>query len=80
MKYWPLKVAKAWFSELLKAAETEPQIVTCRGKPKFEVRAFESKVSKGPKNLLQILRSAPPGFTDLELPKRTRERPRKLGL
>ena len=66
--------------ELLEAAETEPQIVTYRGKPKFEVRAFESKVSKRQKNLLQILRSAPAGFADLELPKRTRERPRKLGL
>jgi antitoxin (DNA-binding transcriptional repressor) of toxin-antitoxin stability system len=80
MKHWPVQDAKARFSELLRAAEREPQIVTYRGKPKFEVRAFGSKGAKSPKNLFEVLQSAPPGFAELELPRRTRERPRKLDL
>jgi hypothetical protein len=35
---------------------------------------LKSKGSKKPKNLLEVLRSAPPGFADLELPSRTREK------
>ncbi len=34
MKHWPVQDAKARFSELLRAAEKEPQIITYRGKPK----------------------------------------------
>ena len=79
-KHWPVQDAKARFSELLRAADKEPQIVTYRGQPKYEVRSFGSKDSRKPKTLLEVLRSAPPGFADLELPPRTRERPRKLDL
>jgi prevent-host-death family protein len=79
-KHWPVQDAKARFSELLRAAEREPQIVTYRGKPKFEVRSFETKNADRPKTLLEVLRSAPPGFADLELPPRKRERPRKIDL
>ena len=78
MKHWPVQDAKARFSELLRAAEKEPQIITYRGKPKIEVRAIEDK--KKPKTFLEVMRSAPPGLADIELPPRKRERPRKLDL
>lgn len=71
MKHWPVRAARARFSELLRAAE--PQIVTYRGKPKVEVRAVESKGKKKPKTFLELMRSAPPGFADVELPPRARE-------
>ncbi len=79
-KHWAVQDAKARFSELLRAADKEPQIVTYRGKPKYEVRVCGAKDSKRPKTLLDVLRSAPPGFSELELPPRRRERPRKIDL
>lgn len=79
-KHWPLQDAKARLSELVRAAEKEPQIITYHGEPKVEVRAIKSNNAKKPKTLLEALRSAPPGFADLEMPPRKRERPRKIGL
>jgi len=79
-KHWALQDAKARLSELMRAAEKEPQIITYRGKPKVEVRAVEDEKRKRPKTFLELMRSAPPGLADLELPPRKRERPRKLDL
>jgi prevent-host-death family protein len=79
-KHWPLQDAKARLSELVRAAEKEPQIITYRGKPKVEVRAIETEPKKKPMTLLEALRAAPPGFSDLDIPPRKRERPRKLDL
>ena len=80
MKHWPVQDAKARFSELIRAAEKEPQIITYRGKPKVEVRAVEDKSKGRPKTFLELMRSAPPGFADIELPPRKREKPRKIDL
>ena len=41
-KHWALQDAKARLSELVRAAEKEPQIITYRGKPKVEVRLLAS--------------------------------------
>jgi prevent-host-death family protein len=79
-KHWALQDAKARLSELVRAAEREPQIITYRGKPKVEVRAIESGAKDRPKTFLELMRSAPPGFSDLKLPPRRRERPRKIDL
>jgi prevent-host-death family protein len=80
-RHWPLQDAKARLSELVRAAEKEPQIITYQGKPKVEVRAIKSKnAKKKRKTLLEVLRSAPPGFAELEMPPCKRERPRKTGL
>jgi prevent-host-death family protein len=80
MKHWALQDAKARLSELIRAAQKEPQIITYRGEPTVEVRAIELRRVKKPKTLLEVLRSAPPGFAELEIPPRKRERPRKIGL
>jgi prevent-host-death family protein len=79
-KHWALQDAKARLSELVRAAEKEPQIITYHGKPKVEVRAVDDKAKKKPKTFLELMRSAPPGFADLKLPPRRRERPRKIDL
>ena len=48
-KHWALQDAKARLSELVRAAEKQPQIITYRGKPKVEVRAVDDKGKKKPK-------------------------------
>ena len=77
-KHWALQDAKARLSELVRDAQKEPQIITYRGKPAVEVRAVKGKRTKKPKNLLELLQSAPPGLADLELPPRKREPMRKV--
>jgi len=78
-KSWPVQDAKARFSEVLREAEMEPQIITYRGKPKYEVRLITGGIAKKakPKTLYDWWASAPkaPGF---KLPPRRREKPRKV--
>ncbi|HWD49824.1 MAG TPA: type II toxin-antitoxin system Phd/YefM family antitoxin [Rhizomicrobium sp.] len=76
---WPVQDAKARFSEFLREAESEPQIITYRGRPKFEVRLIREKSSgrSEPRTLADWILSAPkvPGF---KLPRRKRDKPRKV--
>ncbi len=78
-KTWALQDAKARFSEFLREAENEPQIITYRGKPKFEVRLIDDNGTEPPrpKTLYDWWASAPkvPGF---KLPPRKREKMRKV--
>ncbi|MEI9991136.1 MAG: type II toxin-antitoxin system Phd/YefM family antitoxin [Rhizomicrobium sp.] len=78
-KGWPVQDAKARFSEFLREAETAPQIITYRGKPKFEVRLIkETRRSKRkPMTLVDWWLSAPkiPGF---KVPPRPRDKPKKV--
>jgi prevent-host-death family protein len=79
MRHWALQDAKARLSELVRAAEKEPQIITLHGEPKVEVRAIRRKKSKRPMTLLEALRACPK-VPEFELPPRTWEPPRKLDL
>jgi prevent-host-death family protein len=77
-KIWPVQDAKARFSELLRAAEKEPQVITYRGEPKFEVRVREKTGKAGkPKTLIDWWLSAPK-VPEFELPPRKRDRVRKI--
>jgi hypothetical protein len=78
-KSWPVQDAKARFSEFLREAETEPQIITYRGKPKFEVRLIEDNSARTaqPKTLYEWWKSAPK-VPEFKLPPRKRERMRKI--
>jgi len=78
-KGWPVQDAKARFSEFLREAESEPQIITYRGKPKFEVRLIKNGGSKKakPKTLYEWWASAPK-VPEFKLPPRRREKPRKV--
>jgi prevent-host-death family protein len=79
-KPWPVQDAKARFSELLRAAEKEPQIITYRGEPKFEIRSMgtESETGTSAKGLPRWWENAP--RVNLKLPPRKRERMRKIDL
>jgi antitoxin (DNA-binding transcriptional repressor) of toxin-antitoxin stability system len=76
---WPVQDAKARFSEFLRDAEKEPQIITYRGKPKFEVRLIEGNSAEQakPKTLYEWWKSAPK-VPEFKLPPRRREKPRKV--
>lgn len=79
-KTWPVQDAKARFSEVLRQAESEPQVITYRGEPKYEVRLIKKGSGKNiskPKTLADWLLAAPkvPNF---KLPPRRREKPRKV--
>jgi len=78
-KTWALQDAKARFSEFLREAEREPQIITYRGKPKYEVRLIKEKSSgkAKPKTLYDWWASAPK-VPEFKLPPRRREKPRKV--
>jgi prevent-host-death family protein len=75
---WSVKDAKAQFSEFLRQAKTKPQIITCHGKPKFEVRVITSKSSKmaKPRTLADWWLSAPT-VPEFKLPPHKREKARK---
>jgi prevent-host-death family protein len=77
-KHWAVQDAKAKFSELLRAAEKEPQVITYRGQPKFEIRVKEqTEQMPFPKEPPRWWLEAPrvKGF---KLPPRKREKMRKI--
>ncbi len=78
-KTWAVQDAKARFSEFLREAENEPQIISYRGKPKFEVRLIKEtrKSKRKPMTLVDWWLSAPkiPGF---KVPPRPRDKPKKV--
>jgi antitoxin (DNA-binding transcriptional repressor) of toxin-antitoxin stability system len=78
-KTWAVQDAKARFSEVLREAESEPQVITYRGKPKFEVRliAGDRQQAKKPKTLYEWWLAAPK-VPEFKLPPRKREKPRKV--
>lgn len=79
-KNWPVQDAKARFSEVLREAEKEPQIITYRGQPKFEVRLLsevEKSTARFKGGLPRWWLNAPKA-PDFELPPRKREKPRKI--
>ena len=79
MSNWAVQDAKARFSEFLREAEEKPQVITYRGKPKFEVRALAPKrrSEKQPMTLLEALRACPK-TPEFKLPSRRREAMRKV--
>jgi antitoxin Phd len=85
MKHWALQDAKARLSELVRAAEKEPQIITLRGEEaavvvsaaEFHRLQRKGKAVKKPMTLLEALRACP---YELEIPPRTKDRERDIGL
>jgi antitoxin Phd len=69
-KHWALQDAKARLSELVRAAQDEPQIITFRGEPAVEVRGLKGRRQKKTMTLLEALQSAPSAIADLVLPPR----------
>lgn len=82
-KIWPLQDAKARLSEVIRAAEKEPQHITLRGKEKAVVISSEEyrrlSQTKPGRSLYEIWKSAPK-VPEFELPPRKRERMRKVDI
>ena len=77
-KIWPVQDAKARFSELLRAAEQDTQLISYRGEPKFEIRLIKERAKEvEPKTLIKWWLTAPK-VPEFELPPRKREKPRKI--
>jgi antitoxin (DNA-binding transcriptional repressor) of toxin-antitoxin stability system len=78
---WAVQDAKAHFSEVLREAEREPQIITFRGQPKFEVRllpGLAKKTSDSAAGELPRWWLNAPKVPEFKLPPRRREKPRKI--
>ena len=71
---WAVQDAKARFSELLRAAEKGPQVITYRGEPAYEIRRIDP--ARRRKSFLEVLQACPK-VPEFELPERNVERPRK---
>lgn len=56
---WAVQDAKARFSELLRAAEKGPQVITYRGEPAYEIRRIDPKAMKPRKTFLEVLLACP---------------------
>ena len=82
-KIWPVQEAKARFSEVLRAAEKEPQHITLRGQEKAVLISAQEyrrlRKRKSDRTLYDIWRSAPK-VPEFEIPRRKRERMRKVDL
>jgi hypothetical protein len=76
---WPVQEAKARLSELLRAAETEPQQISFRGEPKFEIRLLPETASRRVEaGALPRWWLNAPKVPEFKLPPRKREKPRKV--
>ena len=77
---WAVQDAKARFSELLRAAEKGPQVITYRGEPAYEVRRINPKDVKKRKSFLEVLMACPK-VPEFELPerKKSKRRPPDFG-
>lgn len=85
MKCWPVQDAKARFSQLLRAAEKEPQWITRRGGPAVvllsekEYRRLCGETEYARKSFVDWWKSGP-RVPEFRLPQRKRGKPRKLDL
>ena len=79
-KVWPVQEAKARLSELLRAAENEPQQISFRGEPKFEVRLLPAAAKGNAESEGGLPRwwLNAPKATGFKPPPRKREKPRKV--
>ncbi len=79
-KVWPVQEAKARLSELLRAAENEPQQISFRGEPKFEVRLLPAatKGNAADEGGLPRWWLNAPKATSFKAPTRKREKMRKV--
>jgi prevent-host-death family protein len=77
-KVWPVQDAKARFSEMLRAAEAEPQQISYRGEPKFEIRLIGKNTKTQTSGGLPRWWISAPKVPEFKLPPRKREKPRKI--
>jgi prevent-host-death family protein len=79
---WQLQEAKAMFSEVIKAANNKPQIITVHGKETAVILSYEEykKLSSPRQTLYEFIQNSPLKDVELEIPKRPPERTRTVNL
>ena len=69
MGMWQLQEAKAKFSEVVRMAETEPQIVTMRGRPAVVIVSQQEylKLGKPRLSFLELMQNSPLADVEIEI-------------
>jgi prevent-host-death family protein len=77
--YWQLQEAKAMFSEVVRSANQEPQIITVHGKESAVILSIDDyrklKFPRG--SLVSFMEQSPWAGVELDLPERQSEKMRK---
>ena len=80
--YWQLQEAKAMFSEVMRSASREPQVITVHGRESAVIISMEEyKKLKFPKEgIVSFMEQSPLAAVNLEMPERRPEKMREIGL
>ena len=80
--YWQVQEAKAMFSEVVRSANREPQIITVHGKESVVVLSIEEyrKLTSPRDSLVSFMEQSPLASVELELPERNLEEMREIDL
>jgi len=79
---WQLQEAKAMLSEVIKAADFKPQIITVRGKETAVILSYceYKKLTRPAQTLFEFIQNSPLRDFELELPQRHPEKMRDIRL
>jgi len=79
---WQLQEAKAMLSEVIKAADFKPQIITVRGKETAVILSYNEykKLIRPAQTLFEFIQNSPLRDFELELPQRQPEKMRDIRL
>jgi antitoxin Phd len=79
---WQLQEAKAMFSEVVKASQVNPQIITVFGKETAVILSMNDykRLSKPNLSLYEFIQNSPLRNLSLELPQRLPEKDREVNL
>jgi prevent-host-death family protein len=80
--YWQLQEAKAMFSEVVRSANHEPQVITVHGKESVVIISIDEykKLTSPKKSLVSFMEQSPWADVDTELPERYTEKMRNIKL
>ena len=80
--YWQVQEAKAMFSQVVRSANKEPQIITVHGKESVVILSIEEyrRLTSPKDNLVSFFERSPLASIELELPKRKSEEMREFDL
>ena len=78
--YWQLQEAKAMFSEVVRSAGLEPQVITVHGKETVVILSMDSyrKLSSPKNDLVSFMEQSPLASLEMDFPLRQSEEIRKI--
>jgi len=79
---WQLQEAKAMLSEVIKAADIQPQIITVRGKETAVILSYNEykRLTHPAQTIFELIQNSPLRDFELELPQRQPEKMRNVHL